>query len=77
MMTKMPIQKNEITDIERQILEFLNNADENLGFSSKEIAEELNLSWSVIRKYLKQLYDDGEVKRGKVRGKNKTYYYYT
>jgi len=65
-----------MTVIEKDILDFLKLGEEGLAYSSKEIAEGIQSADSTARKYLSALYENGEIKRGKVRGRNKTFYYY-
>jgi len=72
----MPIQIKTMTAIEQDILDFLAKGEEGLAYSSREIAEGVGSAESTARKYLSSLYNNGEVKRGKVRGRNKTFYYF-
>lgn len=71
----MPIQTTELNPIEEKILAILKG---NMGYaySSKEIAEDLNIAHSTARKHLKTLFDEGVVKRGKQKDFNKTFFYY-
>ena len=75
----MPIQTTKLSSISGDILQYLalmRERSPSLSFTSKEIAEGIECSWSAARKHLTLLYKNGEVKRGKARGKNKTFYYY-
>lgn len=71
----MPIQTTELNPIEEKILTILK---ENIGYaySSKEIAEDLDIAHSTARKHLLLLFNGREVKRGKQKDFNKTFFYY-
>ncbi len=71
----MPIQTTELNPIETKILSILKN-DIGNAYSSKEIAKSLDIAHSTARKHLKSLFDKGEVKRGKQKDFNKTFFYY-
>lgn len=71
----MPIQTIELNPIEEKIFAILKD---NIGYaySSKEIAEDLDIAHSTARKHLLTLFNKREVKRGKQKDFNKTFFYY-
>ncbi len=71
----MPTKLNELIPIEDKIIGFLNENRE-LAYSSKEIAEGLDIAHSTARKHLNNLFKKGKLKRGKQRNYNKTFFYY-
>lgn len=66
---------NELHPLQEKILDIL-KGNIGYGFSSREISDLLIIAHSTARKYLKKLYDDGILKRGKQKDFNKTFFYY-
>jgi len=72
----MPIAIALMSETEQDILTYLEKGEEGLAYSSKEIAEGIVCAHSTARKYLSAMYSNGLVRRGKIRGRNKTFYYF-
>jgi len=71
----MPSKVEELISIPEAIQQFLSD-NSGWGYSSKEMAETLNISHSAMRKHLKDLYDNNIIKRKKRPKFNKTFFYY-
>jgi len=75
MIKQMPLKVDELNPIEKRILQILENGV-GYAYSSRELAEDLEIAHSTARKHLKILYDRGVVRRGKKKEFNRTFFYY-
>lgn len=71
----MPQEINTLKSISELIMTLLND-QYTLAFNCQEIAIELNLAPSTIRKHCKQLYEMRYIERGRNKHNNKAFYYY-
>jgi len=66
---------NELDPLQEKIMHII-LYDGSLAYSSREIADRLLIAHSTARKHLKELFDEGKLKRGKQKNYNKTFFYY-
>jgi len=71
----MPIELDELDTIKNNIITILSEYS-GMAYSSKEISGLLSIAHSTARKYLKILFDERVINRGKQKKYNKTYFYY-
>lgn len=71
----MPIKVEELTPLQDRIVQFLSE-NIHLAYSSKEIAQHLNIAPSTARKHLKIIFKRGSVNRGKQKNYNRTFFYH-